>query len=81
MYRPRRRNELADALSRREQDLDPQTAVKEQLRYRPLLTTEQLSPEVVQDLQLAFIEPVTLIDSVLRHNREHSSLDALRRQA
>jgi len=81
MYRPGRKNELADALSRREQDLDPQAAVKEQLRHRPLLTTEQLSPEVVQDLEIAFLEPATLIDNILRHNREHSSLDALRRQA
>ena len=55
--------------------------MKEQLRHRPLLTTEQLSLEVIQDLEIAFLESVTLIDDILRHNREHSSLDTLRRQA
>ena len=56
-------------------------AIKEQLCYCPLLTTKQLSLEVVQDLQLAFIEPVTLINSILCHNQEHGLLDALWQQA
>jgi hypothetical protein len=81
MYRPGRKNELADALSRREQELDGQTALKEQLRFRPLLTSEQLAPEVKQDLEIAFLEPATLIDSILQHNREHDSLVPLRARA
>jgi hypothetical protein len=55
--------------------------VKEQLRYRPLLTTEQLSLEVVQDLQIASLEPATLIDSILRYNQEHDLLDTLRQRS
>ena len=46
MYRPGRKNELADALSRREQETDPQTLIKDQIRFRPLLSGEQISPEV-----------------------------------
>jgi transposase InsO family protein len=81
MYRPGKKNELADALSRREQELDSQTVLKEHLRYRPLLTPDQLSTEVQEGLYIAFLEPTTLIDSILRHNRKHPSLDTWRYQA
>ena len=50
------------------------------MRYKPLLAADQLSEEVAQDLQIAFLEPTTLIDSILRNNREHPSLTKLYEQ-
>ena len=78
MYRPGRKNELADALSRREQETDPPTLIKDQIRFRPLLSGEQISPKVRQELGIAFLEPLPLIDALLRENREHKSLATAR---
>ena len=77
MYHPERQNELANALSRREQKLNPQTAVKEQLHYKPLLTKEQLSPEVAKEISIVFLELVPLIDKILQHNRESTALNKM----
>jgi enoyl-CoA hydratase/carnithine racemase len=77
-YRPGKANELADALSRREQDTGPQDKVKEQLRSKPLLAANQIDPQIRTELDIFAVDSLTLIDTILRQNRGHSSLETLR---
>jgi hypothetical protein len=80
-YRPGKANELADALSRREQDVEPQDKVKEQLRSKPLLSTDQIDPQIRTELDIFAIDSLIFIDGILHQNREHDSLDDLREKA
>jgi len=54
-----------------------QTAIKKQLYYKPLLTKEQLSPEVAKEMSIAFLELVPLIDKILQQNRESIVLNKM----
>lgn len=87
MYRPGKQNSLADALSRREQDVKPQEVVKVVSRQRALLQPNQLEPRVWEEVNLArpppaeeinFMESIPLLDALLQRNRTHDSLRALR---
>jgi hypothetical protein len=80
-YRLGKANELADVLSRREQDTGPQDKVKEQLRSKPLLAANQIDPQIRTELDIFAVDSLTLIDTILRQNREHSSLETLREDA
>jgi len=92
MYRPGRQNSKANALTRREQDVEPQDELKAQHRTRALLRPEQLDPRILKELnseqnELAPMEgeildePMGLIDRILIANRTAESLKALRDQA
>ena len=50
MYRPGRQNAQADALTRREQDVEPQDELKAQYRTRALLQLDQLDPAILREL-------------------------------
>jgi len=80
-YRSGKTNDKADALTRREQDVEPQDALKEKIRFRSLLKPEQLHQKVKYDLNICFMEPFPLIESVIKHNKAHPSLNALREKA
>jgi hypothetical protein len=89
-YRPGRANELADALSRREQDIGPQDNVKKEIRMKPLLEADQVDPQIraemnltdaLSQIELFAIESLPLVDAILRANRSHASLDSLREDA
>jgi hypothetical protein len=80
-YRPGKTNELADALSRREQDTKPQDELKRELRVKPLLNTDQIDPQIKSEIDIFAVDSITLIDAILRANKEHPSLDDLRKEA
>ena len=83
-YRPGKANELADALSRREQDTKPQDSLKKDLWSKPLLLADQINPQIQVSVQLQpevdifALDSITLIDQILQQNREHPSLEDLR---
>jgi hypothetical protein len=88
MYQPGKDNLKADALSRQEEDVETQNKVKGKIRTRSLLRPDQIDPRVLQEYaELAPLEedelnePLTLINRILRANRESESLEALRAQA
>ena len=85
-YRPGRKNELADALSRREQDVGPQDKIKAEIRNKPLLQPDQLDPRIQEELSHPieidnFMESMPLINSILDKNKTEDSLAALRVEA
>lgn len=80
MYRPGRQNASADALSRREQDTNIQDEIKREIRYKPLIQNQDLSEEVVKDLNVCFLESFKVIDAVLAANKSHESLQDLRQK-
>jgi hypothetical protein len=55
MYRSGKLNERADALSRRQDEVDAQDQVAEQYRTQILLPQDKVDPEVIHDLHLAAI--------------------------
>lgn len=54
MYRPGKLNTVADTLSRRQQDVDPQTARRRALRKQALLTDPQIDPKIRSEVIAAF---------------------------
>jgi transposase InsO family protein len=96
MYRKGRQNAKADALTRRDDEVQAQNGVKAEYRTHAFLSQDQVDPQVLKDLgievdsQVAEIapivehlldEPLGLVDRILKGNRESESLDALRTQA
>ena len=92
MYQPGKQNAKADALTRRDQEVEIQDGIKTEYRTKAFLTQDQVDPQVLKDLgietnELALIEepfwdkPIELVDCILRQNREAPSLQALREQA
>src|SRR5208282_861037 len=82
MYKPGSTNH-ADALTRREQDLENQAAAKIAIRTQALLRPEQLDPQIqaelaskVQDTEICLINTadMDLIDELLQANRTSTSL-------
>jgi transposase InsO family protein len=58
MYRTGKLNERADALSRKHEDVTVQGKVMAEYRTQTFLPRNKISPEVIQDLQLAPVEPL-----------------------
>jgi hypothetical protein len=88
VYRSGKKNERADALTRRTQDVDPQNEVKLAYRTKALLPLENLDPMVREDLGIKQLvatadsyESLGVIDRVLNANRTADSLANLRRDA
>jgi hypothetical protein len=95
MYRSGKQNGKADALTRRDDEVEAQDSVKAEYRTKALLSQDQIDPRVLRDLGVDiavvdsmspvdkedFDEPLGLIDRLLRANRDSQSLDALRAQA
>jgi transposase InsO family protein len=96
MYRPGKQNPLADALTRRVDELNPQNVTKRDQRFQQLLRDDQIdsyflegklrqdTPEenLINNLDLAPISPALgIVDQVLAANRAAPSLQALRRKA
>jgi hypothetical protein len=93
MYRPGKDNQLADALTRRDQEVDLQDGVKSEFRTKAFLSQDQIDPQVLRDLGIEtedsindiegdnFEESLTLVDRLLRQNREAESLQSLRAAA
>ena len=92
IYRPGKQNEKADALSRREQDVDPQTQVKTEHRTRALLQPDQLDARILKELEESeespkiaalegLSESLSLVDRLLTANRTIESLETLRNRA
>ncbi len=95
-YRPGKDNVQADALTRRDNDVVSQDQLKKAARQQILLTADKLDPRIVQELEeisvavlspvettatKSFLDTVTVVDRVLRANRNEPSLEALRNQA
>jgi RNase H-like domain found in reverse transcriptase/Reverse transcriptase (RNA-dependent DNA polymerase)/Integrase zinc binding domain/Integrase core domain/Retroviral aspartyl protease len=89
-YRPGRKNELADALSRKEADVESQDKVKSQIRNQALLKPEQLDPQIRKHLQdfpspageiNNFMESIPLINAILDKNKTAEVLAPLRAAA
>jgi hypothetical protein len=92
MYRTGKQNGKADALTRRDDEVERQDQVKTEYRTRAFLSQDQIDPQVLQDLGIdvelspileehTFDESVALLNRILWENRESSSLQALRLQA
>jgi hypothetical protein len=90
-YKPGARNH-ADALTRRDQELEDQTARKIAIRVQTLLQPNRLDPRIVEELKLGQTglapeicpidtSQIDLIDELLRTNREATSLQELRKKA
>ena len=84
------KNQKADALTRREDDVRQQEALKKEHRDQVMLPAETLSPRVQEELAKAALapveppqeaEPLLLIDRILQANRSSPSLQELRDQA
>ena len=93
-YRPGKDNVQADALTRRNDDVVNQDQLKKAARQQILLTSDKLDPRIVRELEEAsvavlapleatksFLDTVTVVDRVLRANRNEPSLETLRIQA
>ena len=95
-YRPGTQNPLADALTRRDDELTPQNATKRTQRLQTLLQADCIDPSLLTaelrhqtpDESLVSINEITdysqpfrVVDQVLAANRISPSLEALRQQA
>jgi len=90
MYKPGSQNR-ADPLTRRDQEMDSQMAVKISTRMQTLLRPENLDPRIITDLNLdpvidiAPVDPAEgshdLIDDLLQANRTSTDLEPLRQRA
>jgi hypothetical protein len=59
MYKARKSNKRADALSKKHEDVKEQGKVIEEYRTQVLLPRTKIDSAVVQDLQLAPVEPMS----------------------
>jgi len=91
-YHSAAKNQKADALTRREDDVRQQDALKKEHRDQVMLPAENLSPRIQEelakaDLVVAPVEPpqetesLLLTDRILQANRDSPSLQELREQA
>ena len=69
MYRPGKKNGRADALSRKEDDVQAQDEVKRQARAQIMIPADKIDDSVRRELQLAPVDtiddPTALIDRIL----------------
>jgi hypothetical protein len=91
MYRLGAQNKKADALTRRDDEVEAQDGVKSEYRTRALLSQDQVDSQVLRDLGIeinefelcpvedaVFDESIQLTDRLIRANRDSDSLSALR---
>jgi transposase InsO family protein len=95
MYRAGKQNAKADALTRRDDEVERQDQVKTEYRTRAFLSQDQIDPQVLQDLGIdlddASLAPIEegsqidesteLTDYILQSNLNAPSLEAVRQQA
>jgi len=97
MYHSGKQNAKADALTRRDQEVELQDGIKTEYRTKAFLSRDQIDPRVLQDLgidiapidndeeelekDLQFDESEGLVERLLQANREAPSLQALRKEA
>src|SRR6195952_2441335 len=93
MYRPGNQNAAADALSRREQDVNGQIKTKDELRTRSLIHPSQIDPRILRESDrlpdVCTLAPVdfnmddetNLVAELLDVNRTHDSLMIQREEA
>ena len=96
MYRSGKKNGKADALTRRDDEVEAQNGVKTEYRTKAILSQDQVDPRVLQDLGVELsaidlapadpdvpnlVESLGIVDRILRANRHSPSLEALRAQA
>jgi transposase InsO family protein len=80
-YHTAAQNQKADALTRKEDDVQLQQVMKKGAREQVMLPTQTLSTEVQQELEATMApiaEPLVLTDQVLQANRKSLSLQGLR---
>jgi transposase InsO family protein len=94
-YRPGKQNPLADALTRKVDELDSQNKTKKEKRVQQLLKDDQLDPRIIaarmrthfgeSDLHLSELytlaSDIDLVARVLQANRDSKSLQPLRYRA
>ena len=78
-YRPGAKNQKADALTRRDEDVRIQNAVKREARQQIMIPTDKVAPEI--RLQITAIDSLTLLDRILSSNRTDQSLEPFRERA
>jgi hypothetical protein len=92
MYHTRKENAKADALTRKDDEVEFQDGVKTKYRTKAFLSEDQIDPQVLEELNINEIEvsinaleeskldDITLIDHILQNNRQAPSLQALQTQ-
>jgi len=95
MYRTGKENALADALTRRDEEVEQQDGIKAEYRTKAFLSQDQVDPRVLQELGIDVLAPISdededdepefdetpdLIDRIHAGNRNAPSLEALRKQ-
>ncbi|KAI1000681.1 hypothetical protein K3495_g7516 [Podosphaera aphanis] len=70
------KNDLADVLLRREQDLDPQAVVKANLRHKSFLNPDQIDPNIHNPTtcQFSLSQSIPLINNISEANKNDTSL-------
>ena len=79
-YRAGRANAAADALSRREQDVNPQIETKDKIRYRALIENDKFESPTL-NIDVRFMGTFEIAEKLLQLNREDQSLENLRELA
>jgi len=96
MYRSGKQNGKADALTRRDEEVEAQNGVKMEYRTRAMLSKDRIDPQVLREIGINpgddelvevekeddhFNKSLLLTDRILHANREEKSLTALRTAA
>ena len=96
MYRTGKQNAKADALTRRDEEVEFQDGIKAEYRTKAFLSQDQIDSKVLKDLGIDIMpesesepsispieldEPLELLDRILQSNRQAPSLDAIRIEA
>ena len=81
MYRPGAQNQKADALTRREEDVETQNTVKKEIRQQVMLPISKVDSQVYEGIEnpiVALVRPdlrqLKLIDLVSQDNRTNEEL-------
>jgi membrane-bound ClpP family serine protease len=87
-YQTAAKNQIADTLTRKEEDVIKQEAVKKESREQVMLPPKTLSSKVQEELaQSSLLAPldvpseILLTDKIIQANRTNKDLEALREQA
>src|SRR5450432_416806 len=96
MYRTGKQNAKADALTRRDEEVEFKDGIKAEYRTKAFLSQDQIDSKVLKDLGIDIMpesesepsispieldEPLELLDRLLQSNRQAPSLDAIRIEA